>query len=98
MTFQELDNLKGKIPLGWEIQFREEIPYLTKKYSFESYLSGVRFVNALAEIAEKMDHHPDLILTYRMVCVEIHTHSKRTITHLDVEFSKAAEAVKKSYL
>lgn len=91
MAPSELNDLKEKIPSGWEVRFREDVPFLSKTYSFNNYLSGVRFVDSLAEIAEKMDHHPDILLVYRKVTVEIFTHSKNTVTDLDLRFVHEAE-------
>ncbi|PJZ55388.1 4a-hydroxytetrahydrobiopterin dehydratase [Leptospira barantonii] len=95
MTSSELNDLKEKIPSGWEVRFRDEVPFLSKTYSFNNYLSGVKFVDAIANIAEEMDHHPDILLVYRKVTVEIFTHSKKTITDLDLRFVHEAEKVYK---
>ncbi|EMM79093.1 4a-hydroxytetrahydrobiopterin dehydratase [Leptospira interrogans str. 2006001854] len=78
---------------GWEIKFRTEIPLLSKTFIFPTYLSGLEFVNSLAHIAERLDHHPDLFLSYRKVTVEIFTHSKNTITDLDLRFAEEAETI-----
>ncbi|EQA55617.1 4a-hydroxytetrahydrobiopterin dehydratase [Leptospira kmetyi] len=93
MNSSELNDLKEKIPSGWEVRFREEAPFLSKTYSFNDYLGGVRFVDSLADLAEKMDHHPDILLVYRKVTVEIFTHSKKTITDLDLRFVQETEKV-----
>ncbi|TGL78061.1 4a-hydroxytetrahydrobiopterin dehydratase [Leptospira yasudae] len=95
MNDRELQDLKEKIPSGWEVRFRENVPFLYKTYSFNEYMGGVEFVNALANIAERMDHHPDLFLTYRKVAVEIFTHSKNSVTDLDLRFVQEAEKVYK---
>lgn len=95
MNDRELQDLKEKIPSGWEVRFRENVPFLYKTYSFNKYMGGVEFVNALANIAERMDHHPDLFLTYRKVAVEIFTHSKNSVTDLDLRFVQEAEKVYK---
>ncbi|TGL99924.1 4a-hydroxytetrahydrobiopterin dehydratase [Leptospira barantonii] len=93
MTSSELNDLKDKIPPGWEVRFREEVPFLSKTYSFNDYLGGVRFVDSLADLAETMDHHPDILLVYRKVTVEIFTHSKKTITDLDLRFVHEADTL-----
>ncbi|EMY78506.1 4a-hydroxytetrahydrobiopterin dehydratase [Leptospira weilii serovar Ranarum str. ICFT] len=93
MNESELKNLRERIPSGWEIKFRENVPFLFKTFSFQTYLAGVEFVNALANVAERLNHHPDLFLSYRKVAVEIFTHSKNTITDLDLRFAEEAEKV-----
>ncbi len=91
MDPSELKRIEERTPSGWKISFRGEVPVLEKIFCFRSYKSAVEFVNALAGIAEEMDHHPDLTLRYDSVTVEITTHSKRTITDLDLSFVEKVE-------
>lgn len=93
MNDSELKILKEKISPGWEISFRGDVPFLSKTFSFLTYVNGVEFVNALANIAEKLNHHPDLLLGYRKVTVEIFTHSENTITDLDLRFAEETEKI-----
>ncbi|EMJ96573.1 4a-hydroxytetrahydrobiopterin dehydratase [Leptospira alstonii] len=96
MNESELKSLSERIPSGWEVKLRENVPFLSKTFSFNTYLGGVEFVNALANVAEGLDHHPDIFLGYRKVTVEIFTHSKNTITDLDLRFVGEAERKLKS--
>ena len=42
----------------------------------KDFLAAIKFFNAVAEIAESDDHHPDLHLTgYRNVAIELSTHA-----------------------
>jgi 4a-hydroxytetrahydrobiopterin dehydratase len=77
-----LDNLPG-----WSVEGEE----LVKTYSFPSYLEGIRFVDRLAQVAEKANHHPDLRVSWRKVDVHLSTHSKGGITMLDVALAQEAE-------
>ncbi|UOG62390.1 4a-hydroxytetrahydrobiopterin dehydratase [Leptospira noguchii] len=88
-----LELFKQKLPSDWEIKFQKEVPFLSKTFSFSTYLSGLEFVNSLAQIAERLNHHPDLFLSYRKVTVEIFTHSKNTITELDLRFAEECEKI-----
>ncbi|HTA64670.1 MAG TPA: 4a-hydroxytetrahydrobiopterin dehydratase [Xanthomonadaceae bacterium] len=45
-----------------------------KTYSFEDYYHTLAFVNALAFIAHREDHHPDLGVHYNKVVVRYSTH------------------------
>lgn len=89
----DLKLFKQKLPSGWKIRFRKGVPFLSKVFSFQTYLAGVEFVHSLAHVAEKFDHHPDLFLSYHKVTVEIYTHSKDTITDLDLRFAKETEKI-----
>ena len=48
---------------------------LVKEYEFKDFMTAVNFVNNVAEIAEKEQHHPDIIINYNKVTLELITHS-----------------------
>jgi 4a-hydroxytetrahydrobiopterin dehydratase len=56
----------------WKID--PETHCLTKEYRFENYYQTMAFVNAVAWIAHKQDHHPDLEVSYNRCTVNYTTH------------------------
>lgn len=50
---------------------------------FKTYLDGAAFVGRVAELAEEMNHHPDIHLGWRKVTLRLSTHSKGGLTALD---------------
>jgi len=56
---------------GWKIENNR----LTKTYAFENYFQTMAFVNALAWISHREDHHPDLLVGYNTCRVEYSTHA-----------------------
>jgi|SRR5688500_16346436 4a-hydroxytetrahydrobiopterin dehydratase len=48
---------------------------LAKAYSFQNYYQTMAFVNALAWVSHREDHHPDLLVTYNSCRVEYVTHA-----------------------
>ncbi len=72
---------------GWEIEDGE----LVKTYSFASYMAGINFVNRLAERAETLSHHPDLLIGWRKVTVQLSTHSADGLTPSDIRLAAEAE-------
>ena len=48
---------------------------LVKLYPFTNYYQTMAFVNALAWISHREDHHPDLTVGYNKVRVEYSTHA-----------------------
>jgi 4a-hydroxytetrahydrobiopterin dehydratase len=61
--------------------------YLEKEFEFKSYLKNISFVNAVAFIANKLNHHPDLIVSYNKCIVKITTHDKNQITEKDYQLA-----------
>lgn len=64
---------------------------LVRRLSFPSYLEGLAYVDRLAHEADRMDHHPSLVLDYKKVTISYSTHSAGGITDLDVEAAERAE-------
>ena len=48
---------------------------LVKVYPFTNYYQTMAFVNALAWISHREDHHPDLAVGYNKCSVEYSTHA-----------------------
>jgi 4a-hydroxytetrahydrobiopterin dehydratase len=56
---------------GWAVEHGK----LAKTYSFQDYHDTMAFVNALAWISHREDHHPDLGVHYNKCRVEYSTHA-----------------------
>lgn len=56
---------------GWTLEDGK----LVKVYPFTNYYHTVAFVNALAWISHREDHHPDLRVGYNQCRVEYTTHA-----------------------
>ena len=63
---QMLERLKG-----WSVEQGK----LVKHYAFNNYHETMAFVNALAWISHREDHHPDLQVGYNKCRVEYSTHA-----------------------
>ena len=48
---------------------------LVKEYAFANYHETMAFVNALAWVSHREDHHPDLAVGYNQCRVEYSTHA-----------------------
>ena len=75
---------KGDVPLksgvvkgylsqlsGWKLSGKE----IVKVFEFKNFYETIGFVNALAYIANREDHHPDLSVGYNYCHVVFSTHS-----------------------
>ncbi len=59
---------------GWELVDEGKLK-IRKKFKFATYLDGIDFVNKVAKIAERESHHPDLLVGWRCVTVDLTTHA-----------------------
>jgi len=64
---------------------------LEKTYSFANYYETMAFVNALAWICHREDHHPDLQVGYNRCVVQFSTHSAGGVSLNDVICAAKAE-------
>jgi 4a-hydroxytetrahydrobiopterin dehydratase len=55
----------------WEYEGKE----IYKTFAFQNFHETMSFVNAVAYIANREDHHPDLEVGYRACKVKYHTHA-----------------------
>ena len=59
---------------GWEIKKAGHY-YLFKTFSFANFQQALTFVNQIGALAEEVDHHPELTLSWGRVEVSWWTHS-----------------------
>ncbi|HOF40120.1 MAG TPA: 4a-hydroxytetrahydrobiopterin dehydratase, partial [Candidatus Hydrogenedentes bacterium] len=65
--------------------------HLEREYTFNDYPDAVDFTNAVARLAQKQNHHPDLRLTYGKVVVTVWTHKANGLTLNDFVFAAKTE-------
>jgi len=63
-----------------------------------SFPEAIAFVNRLAEVAERENHHPDLAVSYRKVTVRWTTDSAGGITERDRALAAETDAVLQALL
>jgi len=76
---------------GWELV--EDGHALSKTFKFADYYRTVAFVNALAFIANREDHHPDLSVHYDRCVVRFSTHDVGGLSENDFICAAKAEAL-----
>ncbi|WP_066096109.1 4a-hydroxytetrahydrobiopterin dehydratase [Xanthomonas massiliensis] len=85
-----LAELLPQVP-GWEVISDGEA--IARTFRFEDYYRTLAFVNALAWIAHREDHHPDLEVTYGRVVVRYSTHDAGGLTENDFICAAKASAL-----
>lgn len=67
---------------------------LTKSFTFGAFLEGIAFVQQVGELAEELDHHPDIDVRWRTVTIAVNTHDAgNTITAKDHELAARVDAL-----
>lgn len=65
---------------------------LKRTYRFEKFAGAIAFVNRAAEIAERLDHHPDILVEYTAVTLSCTTHDAGGLTAGDFALAAAIDA------
>ena len=60
---------------------------LSKVFAFKNYRKSFAFVSQVAMLAEKRNHHPEMILDYGTVTVSLISHDVQKITERDIELA-----------
>jgi 4a-hydroxytetrahydrobiopterin dehydratase len=78
-----LDRLRG---------WTREGDTIRKTYTLASFPEAIAFVNRIAELAERADHHPDIDIRYDRVGCTLSTHSAGGLTVKDFELAGELDA------
>jgi 4a-hydroxytetrahydrobiopterin dehydratase len=70
---------------GW----RRSGDAITRTFELPSFPAALLFVGAAGHLAERAEHHPDIMIQYRKVTLTLSTHSAGGLT--DKDFALAAE-------
>lgn len=62
---------KNMLRSKWEITKDQK---LKKEFLFENFKRAIAFVQEIALVAEKENHHPDICINYTTVEIELSTH------------------------
>jgi 4a-hydroxytetrahydrobiopterin dehydratase len=61
---------------------------LSRRFEFTNFAQALAFVNRVGEIAETLDHHPDITFGWGYAEIVTTTHDRGGVTGLDVELAK----------
>jgi len=74
----EADSLLQRLE-GWQRHDR----LISRTFHFKNYYETIAFVNAVAWISHREDHHPDITVSYNKAQVEYSTHSVHGLSEND---------------
>lgn len=70
---------------GWQRKGSE----ISKLYDLKNFVNAMGFVNSVALLAERANHHPDIDIRWSKVTLTLSTHSEGGLT--DKDFNLAEE-------
>jgi 4a-hydroxytetrahydrobiopterin dehydratase len=81
---QELASLEGWTQTGDEI---------SRTFALRSFPAALAFASAVGHLAERADHHPDILIRYRQVTLTLSTHSAGGLTEKDFDLAAEIDAI-----
>ena len=79
LTAEQIEPLRKQVR-NWDVV---ENHHIRKQLKFPDFLQALNFVNSVAAIAEREDHHPDICFGWGRVEITIWTHKINGLTESD---------------
>jgi 4a-hydroxytetrahydrobiopterin dehydratase len=86
LSAQEIEAGLAQLPL-WRLEGQE----IVRTLEFPGFKQAIAYVNGVADQAEKVDHHPDILVQYNKVTLRLSTHDAGGISSRDFSFARAAD-------
>lgn len=88
LNAQDIKDWLKKLP-EWELEKK----HIERTFEFEDFNAAIDFVNAVAEIAEDEEHHPEIDIRYNKVRVQLSTHTEGGLTERDFEVAEKVDTL-----
>ena len=86
----ELQHLSSKLGNGWNVVNEH---HLEKEWKFKNFREALDFTNKVGELAERIQHHPDIYLAWGKVKLTLWTHKIDGLTESDFVFAAKVDAL-----
>ncbi len=60
---------------------------IDRLFQFDSFAQAMEFVNQIAEAAEAVNHHPDILISYNKVTLSLVSHDSGGVTSRDIKMA-----------
>ena len=66
---------------------------LVREFVFADFAGAMAFVNRVAQVAEELNHHPDITIRWNKVTLTLSTHASGGLTGRDFQLAEALDAL-----
>ena len=84
----ELATLHQELGNGWQLVDEH---HLDKEYKFSNFVEALAFANRVGDLAEEVDHHPEIRFSWGWVRLLIYTHKIDGLTESDFVWAAKAD-------
>jgi 4a-hydroxytetrahydrobiopterin dehydratase len=89
----KLNAAQSKTALASVPEWKKTGAAITRLYQFEDFPAAIRFVIAIARLAEKAWHHPDIDIRWNKVALTLTTHDQGGLTKKDFVLAKRFDRI-----
>lgn len=88
----EITKFLSKID-AWTLNSKATL--ITKTFSFKNHIDALVFVARVTVHAQVLDHHPEIVFSFKKVKIELSTHDVKGLSKLDFELAKKIDELDK---
>ena len=82
LSDSEVQQTLRQLP-GW----KQNGKAIQRVFHFENFVKAMEFVNQIAEAAEAVNHHPDILINYNQVTLTLLSHDSGGVTQRDIKMA-----------
>jgi len=82
-----------KAAMSQLIHWRRQAQVIRRTFEFKDFPTAIKFVNAVAKVAEKSWHHPDIDIRWNKVTLALTTHDEGGLTGKDFKLAEKFDAL-----
>jgi 4a-hydroxytetrahydrobiopterin dehydratase len=87
LSSDEIESKIVELGNGWELKDGK----IVKSFEFSSFMQAIEFVNKIANIAERLDHHPIITINWKTVKLSLKSFDVNSLTKRDFTLAKEIE-------
>jgi 4a-hydroxytetrahydrobiopterin dehydratase len=91
----KMDEARVILALSALPQWKREGQIISRIFQFKDFLTAMKFVNQVANLAEQAQHHPDMDVRWNKVTLALTTHDAGGLTEKDFELARQCDALAK---
>ena len=66
---------------------------ILRTFEFAGFVESIDFVNSIAKLAQKANHHPDIDIRFNKVALKLSTHDEGGLTEKDFALARKCDGV-----
>jgi 4a-hydroxytetrahydrobiopterin dehydratase len=90
---KKLNATQIKAALAEIPDWKKTAAIISRTFQFKDFSGAMKFVNAVAKIAEQANHHPDIDIRWNKVKLALTTHDAGGLTQKDFALAKKCDSL-----